>query len=140
MASGGDVFAVDMGEPIRSADLALRMAELSGMTMRDADNPAGDSRDPGGRPAPRRKALRRAVDRDNPLPTLHPPILKARDDFLPWGELSPQLERLKAALEINDAPSIGQHLQHRVLGYRPRGEVVDWVHLEQRAELAVAGL
>ena len=67
--------------------------------------------------------------------------MRAREDFLPGAKLSPpQLERLKAALVINDAPSIRQHLQHMVLGYCPRGEVVDWVHLEQRAALAVAAL
>jgi FlaA1/EpsC-like NDP-sugar epimerase len=140
MASGGDVFVLDMGEPIRIVDLARRMVELSGMTVRDADNPAGDIeiRVVGLRPG--EKLYEELLIGDNPMPTLHPRILKARDDFLPWGELSPQLERLKAALEINDAPSIRQQLQHMVLGYRPRGEVVDWVHLEQRAELAVAAV
>ena len=140
MASGGDVFVLDMGEPIRIADLARRMVELSGMSLRDADNPDGDIeiRVVGLRPG--EKLYEELLIGDNPLPTQHPRILKARDDFLPWGELSPQLERLKAALEINDAPSIRQQLQQMVLGYRPRGEVVDWVHLEQRAELAVAAL
>ena len=140
MASSGDVFVLDMGEPIRIVDLARRMVELSGMTVRDADNPAGDIeiRVVGLRPG--EKLYEELLIGDNPLPTSHSRILKARDDFLPWGELSPQLERLKAALEINDAPSIRQQLQHMVLGYRPRGEVVDWVHLEQRAELAVAAV
>ncbi|VTU37473.1 polysaccharide biosynthesis protein [Variovorax sp. RA8] len=140
MANGGEVFVLDMGEPIRIADLARRMVELSGMTVRDADNPAGDIeiRVVGLRPG--EKLYEELLIGDNPLPTPHSRILKARDDFLSWGALSPQLERLKAALEINDAPSIRQQLQQMVLGYRPRGEVVDWVHLEQRAELAVAGL
>ncbi|VTU38633.1 UDP-N-acetyl-alpha-D-glucosamine C6 dehydratase [Variovorax sp. PBL-H6] len=140
MATGGEVFVLDMGEPIRIADLARRMVELSGMTVRDAGNPAGDIeiRVVGLRPG--EKLYEELLIGDNPLPTPHSRILKARDDFLPWGQLSPQLERLKAALEINDAPSIRQQLQQMVLGYRPRGEVVDWVHLEQRAELAVAGL
>ena len=129
-----------MGEPIRIEDLARRMVELSGMTLWDTDNPAGDIeiRVVGLRPG--EKLYEELLIGDNPLPTSHSRILKARDEFLPWGQLSPQLERLKAALEINDAPSIRQQLQHMVLGYRPRGEVVDWVHLEQHAELAVVGL
>jgi len=140
MANGGEVFVLDMGEPIRIADLARRMVELSGMTVRDAGNPDGDIeiRVVGLRPG--EKLYEELLIGDNPLATAHARILKARDDFLPWGQLSPQLERLKAALEINDAPSIRQQLQQMVLGYRPRGEVVDWVHLEQRADLAVACL
>ncbi|MDR6853958.1 FlaA1/EpsC-like NDP-sugar epimerase [Variovorax guangxiensis] len=81
MASGGDVFVLDMGEPIRIVDLARRMVELSGMTVRDADNPAGDIeiRVVGLRPG--EKLYEELLIGDNPMPTLHPRILKARDDF-----------------------------------------------------------
>ncbi|OUL99429.1 polysaccharide biosynthesis protein [Variovorax sp. JS1663] len=140
MASGGEVFVLDMGEPLRIADLARRMVELSGMTVRDADNPGGDIeiRVVGLRPG--EKLYEELLIGDNPLPTSHPRIMKARDEFLPWAELAPQLERLQAALDVNDAPLIRQQLQQLVLGYRPGGEVVDWVHLEQRGELALAAL
>ncbi len=104
MANGGEVFALDMGEPIRIVDLARRMVELSGMTMRDADNPGGDIeiRVVGLRPG--EKLYEEQLIDDNPLPTPHSRILKARDDLLSSGALSPQVERLKAALEVNDAP------------------------------------
>ena len=141
MAGGGEVFVLDMGEPIRIADLARRMVELSGMSVRDEANPAGDIeiRVVGLRPG--EKLYEELLIGDNPLPTPHPRIMKARDDFMSWTELAPQLERLKAALDANDASLIRQQLQQMVLGYRPEGEVVDWVHLErQRGELAIAGL
>lgn len=140
MAGGGEVFVLDMGEPLRIADLARRMVTLSGMTVRDADNPGGDVeiRVVGLRPG--EKLYEELLIGDNLLPTCHPRIMKACDDFLPWAQLVPQLERLKAALDSNDAPSIRQYLQQVVSGYRPSGEVVDWVHLEQQAELAVAAL
>ena len=138
MASGGEVFVLDMGEPLRIADLARRMVELSGMTVRDEDHPGGDIeiRVVGLRPG--EKLYEELLIGDNPLPTPHPRIMKARDEFLPWSELAPQLERLQAALDVNDAPLIRQQLQQVVLGYRPGGEVVDWVHLEQRGELVLA--
>ncbi len=138
MASGGEVFVLDMGEPLKIADLARRMIELSGMTVRDASNPSGDIeiRVVGLRPG--EKLYEELLIGDNPLPTSHPRIMKAHDDFLPWSDLAPRLEQLKSALEINDVPLIRQQLQHLVLGYRPEGEVVDWVHLEQQAEVADA--
>ncbi|GAA4358641.1 nucleoside-diphosphate sugar epimerase/dehydratase [Variovorax defluvii] len=140
MATGGEVFVLDMGEPLRIADLARRMVELSGLTVRDADNPDGDIeiRVVGLRPG--EKLYEEPLIGDDPLPTAHPRIMKARDEFLSWSELTPQLERLQAALDVNDAPLIRQQLQQLVRGYRPGGEVVDWVHLEQRGRLVLSAL
>ncbi|MDM0103688.1 VanZ family protein [Variovorax sp. J22R24] len=138
MASGGDVFVLDMGEPVKIIDLARRMVELSGRTVCDAANPEGDIeiRVTGLRPG--EKLYEELLIGDNPLPTHHPRIMKAHEDFLPWGELALRLEALTAALESNDVQLIRELLQQVVLGYRPEGELVDWVHLAQRAEAAAA--
>jgi len=68
MATGGDVFVLDMGQPVRIYDLALRMVELSGLTVKDQHHPEGDIdiEVTGLRPGARREALRRAADRKRP--------------------------------------------------------------------------
>jgi FlaA1/EpsC-like NDP-sugar epimerase len=140
MARGGEVFVLDMGRPLRVADLARRMVELSGLTVRDAQTPYGDIeiRIVGLRPG--EKLYEELLIGDNPMPTAHPRIMKAHDDFLPWAELGPRLAHLKAALAVNDAPLIRQHLQRLVLGYRPDAGVVDWVHLARQADAAEPAL
>ncbi|MDM0103671.1 nucleoside-diphosphate sugar epimerase/dehydratase [Variovorax sp. J22R24] len=134
MGSGGDVFVLDMGAPVKIRDLARRMVELSGMTVRDADNPEGDIaiEVTGLRPA--EKLYEELLIGDNPLPTNHPRIMKAHEDFLHWPELSVILKALTTAVEANDLESVSDLLQQAVRGYNPSSELVDWVHMERVAE------
>ena len=129
MSSGGDVFVLDMGEPVRIIDLARRMVELSGLSVRDEANLEGDIaiKITGLRPG--EKLYEELLIGDNPLPTQHPRIMKAHEDFVPWSELSPRLDALIAALNVNDVPLICTLLKQLVPGYQPDGKVVDWVHL-----------
>lgn len=126
---GGEVFLLDMGEPVRIADLARRMIELAGLTVRDADNPEGDIAIEVTGLRPGEKLFEELLIGDNPEPTNHPRILKAREDFLPWEVLEEKLFVLKTVLDGNDPPAIRDKLAELVSGYRPEGEVVDWVHL-----------
>lgn len=137
MASGGDVFVLDMGEPVRIADLALRMVQLSGLSVRDESTPDGDIgiQITGLRPG--EKLYEELLIGDNPLPTHHPRILKAHEDFVPWPRLSGRLQELTAALSLNNVPEIRRLLKELVPGYQPDGEVVDWVHMEQMIEDAL---
>ncbi len=84
MASGGDVFVLDMGEPVRIADLARRMVELSGLALKVAANPNGDIEITVTGLRPGEKLFEELLIGDNPLPTSHPRIMKAHKDFLPW--------------------------------------------------------
>jgi FlaA1/EpsC-like NDP-sugar epimerase len=128
---GGQVFVLDMGEPVRIIDLALRMVELSGLSVRDADHPDGDIeiKEIGLRPG--EKLYEELLIGENPEPTTHPRIMKAREEFLPQAVLDPKLVALQAALDANDVPLIRRMLEELVSGYRPHGEIVDWVHLAQ---------
>jgi FlaA1/EpsC-like NDP-sugar epimerase len=67
---------------------------------------------------------------DNPLPTSHPRIMKAHEDFLPWDALQAKLSDLGLALDANNVPLIRTLLKDLVPGYQPDGEVVDWVWME----------
>jgi FlaA1/EpsC-like NDP-sugar epimerase len=134
MGSGGDVFVLDMGEPVRIYDLATRIVELSGLTLRNEKNPHGDIEIKVTGLRPGEKLYEELLIGDNPKPTQHPRILKAHEKFVPWGQLQGQLHSLKLALSVNDVPLIRSFLQKLVTGYQPSDEVVDWVHLEQERQ------
>lgn len=137
MSAGGDVFLLDMGEPVRIADLARRMVELSGLTVRDEDEPDGDIELEITGLRPGEKLYEELLIGDNPQPTSHPRIMQAKEDFLPWPELSKRLAALEAALDENDIPLARALLQKLVSGYAPSSEVVDLVYRERETDLPV---
>ena len=136
MGSGGDVFVLDMGEPVRIYDLASRIVELSGLTLRDELNPQGDIEIKVTGLRPGEKLFEELLIGDNPKPTQHPRILKAHEKFVPWEQLQWQLNSLKLALSVNDVPVIRSFLQKLVAGYHINGEIVDWVHLAHERQSA----
>lgn len=139
MAKGGDVFVLDMGQSVKILDLARRMVELSGLTVRDGEHPDGDIEIEITGLRPGEKLYEELLIGDNPKPTNHSRIMKAHEEFLPWAELEPKLQALDMALNVNDIGVIRQMLQQLVAGYVPNGEIVDWVYLEQEAEAKAVG-
>jgi FlaA1/EpsC-like NDP-sugar epimerase len=133
MAKGGDVFVLDMGDPIRIHDLAKSMVELSGLSVRDTSNPSGDIEIQVTGLRPGEKLYEELLIGDNPLPTSHPRIMTARDPFLPLVELMSQLKTLQLALNANNVAKVRVQLQALVPGYQPEGDVVDWVYLANAA-------
>ena len=136
MGSGGDVFVLDMGEPVRIYDLASRIVELSGLTLRNERNPQGDIEIKITGLRPGEKLYEELLIGDNAIPTQHPRILKAHEKFVPWENLKGQINSLNLALSVNDVPLIRCFLQQLVTGYQPSEQVVDWVHLEQKRQAA----
>jgi len=134
MAKGGDVFVLDMGQPVKMIDLARRMVELSGLTVRDAQHPVGDIEIAVTGLRPGEKLYEELLLGDNPTPTVHPRIMKAHEEFMPWDEFEARLDALEMALNLNDVGLIRRMLQQLVPGYSPSDEIVDWVYLEQASE------
>jgi FlaA1/EpsC-like NDP-sugar epimerase len=134
MGKGGEVFVLDMGQSVKIMDLAVRMIELSGLTLQDADNPDGDIEIEITGLRPGEKLYEELLIGDNPEPTSHPRIMKAHEDFLPWPALEEKLNALRIALDVNDVGVLRTMLQQLVSGYQPSGEIVDWVYLEQESE------
>lgn len=134
MGTGGDVFVLDMGQPVKIIDLARRMVELSGLTLKDELNPHGDIElmESGLRPG--EKLYEELLIGDNPKPTQHPRIMKAHEQFVPWTQLEEKLAALNIAMSVNDVPVIRGLLKQVVSGYTPTGDVVDWVHLAMELE------
>ena len=131
MGQGGDVFVLDMGEPVKIIDLARRMLELSGLTLRDAQDPDGDIELTVTGLRPGEKLFEELLIGDNPQPTQHPRIMKAHEQFVPWPALQEQLAALELAMRANDVPVIRAMLRQLVQGYQPSDDVVDWVHQAQ---------
>jgi len=134
MGQGGDVFVLDMGQPVKIIDLARRMVELSGLTVRDEQRPDGDIELSVTGLRPGEKLYEELLIGDNPKPTQHPRIMKAQEQFLSWPELESKLNALSLAMSVNDVALIRGLLKQLVSGYEPSGEVVDWVHLAQERE------
>jgi FlaA1/EpsC-like NDP-sugar epimerase len=139
MGTGGDVFVLDMGQPVKIFDLARRIVELSGLTLRGPANPDGDIEIAVTGLRPGEKLYEELLIGDNPKPTQHPRIMKAHEDFLPWPQLKERLDTLSMAMSVNDVPVIRGLLQKLVSGYQPSGEVVDWVHLALERDVAERG-
>ncbi len=139
MAKGGDVFVLDMGQSVKIMDLARRMVELSGLTVRDDLNPDGDIEIEVTGLRPGEKLYEELLIGDNPKPTVHPRIMKAHEDFIPWPELDAKINSLDFALNVNDVGVIRLMMQQLVVGYVPSDEIVDWVYLEQEAEAGKSG-
>jgi FlaA1/EpsC-like NDP-sugar epimerase len=126
MATGGDVFVLDMGQPVRIYDLAVKMVYLSGLMVKDELHPHGDIEIEVTGLRPGEKLYEELLIGDNPQPTDHPKIMKAHEEFLPWGELQIELEKLNLALQACDAQLIRSSLKTLVPGYQPNGDTVDW--------------
>jgi FlaA1/EpsC-like NDP-sugar epimerase len=131
MAEGGDVFVLDMGEPIRIVDLAIRMVELSGLSVRNEENPHGDLEIEITGLRPGEKLYEELLIGENPEHTVHPRIMKAHEDFFPWPTLREHLAMLATAVENNDAKAIRASLLHLVPGYQPNPDLVDFVYMAE---------
>lgn len=106
LASGGEVFVLDMGKPTRIADLARLMVRLSGLTVRDAQHPDGDIEivEVGLRPG--EKLYEELLIGERPEKTKHSRIMKAHENFLPWPQLDALLEQLAKTDDPSEAIAI----------------------------------
>jgi len=136
LAEGGDVFVLDMGQPIKVMDLARRMIELSGLIVTDEQNPNGDIEIKITGLRPGEKLYEELIIGNNPTPTSHPKILKAHEDFIIWPEMESKLDALETAMNANDVTAIRLMMEQLVNGYTPSGKTVDWVSLEKTASSA----
>jgi FlaA1/EpsC-like NDP-sugar epimerase len=127
MGTGGDVFVLDMGKPVRIRDLAEKMIHLMGLTVRDEAQPDGDIeiRYTGLRPA--EKLYEELLIGNNVAGTEHRSIMRAEEDFLPWDELKPLLDHLWSGCQRLDCYKVREVLLKAVAGYSPTKEVEDLV-------------
>lgn len=129
MAEGGEVFLLDMGEPVKIVDLARSMIELSGRTVRDNDNPEGDVEIHFVGTRPGEKLFEELLIGENPQPTRHPRIFKATENSIDAAELRACLEKLTKLIADQEAEEVRELLMTVVEGFTPTSEMVDLVAL-----------
>ena len=106
MGEGGDVFVLDMGDPVRIADMARNMIRLSGRTIREASNPNGDIEIVFTGMRPGEKLFEELVIGSELIPTRHAGILRAREAFTPWELFEHRLQQLEAAISQHDRAKV----------------------------------
>lgn len=119
MAEGGEVYLLDMGEPVRIMDLARTMIRLSGRSVRDEENPGGDVAivETGLRPG--EKLYEELLIDAEAQPTAHARIFRAMEDHVAWERLEPALKQLDRLAWDGDSAAIRAILRELVPGYRP---------------------
>jgi FlaA1/EpsC-like NDP-sugar epimerase len=134
MGQGGDVFVLDMGEPVKIVELAEKMIHLSGLSVRSEKNVNGDISIEFSGLRPGEKLYEELLIGDNVVSTQHPMIMSANEDHLPWEVLKAKLAELLTAVEHDDYTRVRQLLRDTVSGYAPDGEIVDWIYQQRRLE------
>lgn len=129
LCTNGPVYVLDMGEPVKIIDLARRTIELSGLTLRDEQNPEGDIELMVTGLRPGEKLYEELLIGNNPQTTDHPRIMQANEAHLPWLELEAELAKLNDAIKQNDIQALRAQLEHLVVGYKPNSPIVDWLYL-----------
>lgn len=130
MAKGGDVFVLDMGEPVKIADLARTMIRLMGFTVKEAGNPQGQIEVAFTGLRPGEKLFEELLVGEDAQPTRHPRILKAHEQALPWAKLEGYLVELDKACQQGDCERVRELLLISETHYRPSEQVIDvvWQH------------
>ncbi|MYN13571.1 polysaccharide biosynthesis protein [Pusillimonas sp. TS35] len=133
MGTGGDVFVLDMGDPVRIVDLAVNMIRLSGLTVRSPQNPHGDIPIMFVGLRPGEKLYEELLIGENVTPTEHPMIMRANESHLSWEALCEALRQLDLSIQAGDCLAVRQLFLQLVDGYTPDAGMVDWMHMSQGA-------
>lgn len=127
MASGGEVFVLDMGEPVRIADLARNMIELCGLTVRSPANPDGDIEIVTIGMRPGEKLYEELLIGNDPRCTAHPRIMMASEHHIPWIVLEPQLREMENLIDTGAVAAARGLLCRLVDEFKPASDIVDLV-------------
>ncbi|QQB23143.1 polysaccharide biosynthesis protein [Haemophilus parainfluenzae] len=126
MAKGGDVFILDMGEPVKIVDLAKNLVQLSGLSVKDENNPKGDVEITYTGLRPGEKLYEELlIGGDNVRKTSHPRIMTAEEVYLPFEQLSEVLAELESSCRDANYMAIRQTLLNAPTGFNPTTEIVD---------------
>lgn len=136
MAEGGEVFVLDMGEPVLIRDLASNMIKLCGLTVRSADNPEGDIEIAVVGMRPGEKLYEELLIGNDPRLTAHPRIMMAMEHHLPWEQLRNDLQQLERLITLGQVAQARDLLSLLVSEYRPASDIVDWITIHGKGELA----
>ncbi|HFC8542783.1 polysaccharide biosynthesis protein [Neisseria weaveri] len=127
MGKGGDVFVLDMGEPVKIIDLAKQMIRLSGLEIKDAEHPGGDIEIKITGLRPGEKLYEELLIGAEVKETTHPRIMTANEIMLPWYKLSDILERLTQACDLSNQTDVRNLLLEAPTAFTPKDEICDLI-------------
>ena len=125
MAEGGDVFVLDMGKPVKIYDLAKRMIELSGLSLKTKLNVKGDIEIVITGLRPGEKLYEELLLSRNPLKTMHPKIFRSSEPYIELNELFIFISKLEKLILNNDYENISKELKKVVNDYKPNTKIID---------------
>ena len=125
MGKGGDVFVLDMGEPVRIYDLATKMIQLSGLQVLDEDNLDGDIEIKCIGLRPGEKLYEELLMGDNISQTNSSLIMRAEESMLDWEDLKPILDQLNEAINNSDQEKVRELLIEAVPEFKPQCDIAD---------------
>lgn len=125
MTKGGDVFVLDMGKPIKILDLAIKMIRLSGLELKDKNNPSGDIEVEFSGLRPGEKLYEELIIGNNTSKTENPMIMRAMEDMIPWEDLDATIMDLKEAINSSNHSRIQELLIKIVPEFTPEKEIFD---------------
>ena len=128
MAKGGDVFVLDMGDPVKILELAKRMIHLSGLEVKEDDTPHGDIEIKFTGLRPGEKLYEELLIGNDVKNTDHEKIMRANESMIPWEELNVLIRRLQQAINDNDDVEIRAVLSEAVVGYKPQCAIANVLH------------
>ncbi|OUR64373.1 polysaccharide biosynthesis protein [Methylophaga sp. 42_25_T18] len=128
MGQGGDVFVLDMGAPVKILDLAKRMIQLSGFSLKSDDFPDGDIEIKFTGLRAGEKLYEELLIGDNVTETEHRKILRAQESVIPWEQLNDILQQLEQANNAYDYQKVRDLLLTHVDGFQPQCGIEDLLH------------
>jgi len=132
MGTGGDVFVLDMGEPVKILDLAKRLVGLSGLELKDKANPNGEIEIVFTGLRPGEKLYEELLIGNNVSRTKHNKVLRAEEDYLTTAELDSFLELIKQEEKNNDVAALKKILKKAIPGFVPDQNSVDALYLQKQ--------
>lgn len=141
MGQGGDVFVLNMGQPVKIVDLARRMIHLMGLTVREQGTPDGDVAIEFTGLRPGEKLYEELLIGDNVSATRHSMIMRAEEDRMTWHQVKAMLDEIEQACEVYGCPKVCTLLKQSVDGYSARADIVDllWVKEADAVQKSAAG-
>ena len=139
LGQGGDVFVLDMGEPIRILDLAKRMIHLSGLEIKNETHPNGEIAINFTGLRPGEKLYEELLIGDNVSETTHPRIMRAEEQVIPWIELEKMLKSLEIATKDDDFEQVRTILKLAVSGFVPQCKIGDLLWKQDNEANNLAG-
>ena len=125
LSKGGDVFVLDMGEPIKIYDLAVKIIELSGLKLKDSTNSDGSIEITVTGLRPGEKLYEELLLSENPVKTKHPKIFRSKEPFIQLDELIREINSLQKLMQKNDFEKIRSKLKKIVIDYSPSSGIID---------------